>query len=57
MVGCCATDSAPLLPRGHGAEVDQLVPASGGVVALISDISTFATAPGSPVAVSAPGSG
>jgi hypothetical protein len=34
---------SPLLPHGHGAEVDQLAPVSGGVVALISDISTGIT--------------
>jgi hypothetical protein len=31
---------SPLLPHGHGAEVDQLAPVPGGVVAHISDIST-----------------
>ena len=34
---------SPLLPHGHGAEVDQLVPVPGGVVAHISDISTGIT--------------
>jgi hypothetical protein len=34
---------SPLLPHGHGAEVGQLAPVSGGVVALISDISTGIT--------------
>lgn len=39
---------SPLLPHGHGAEVDQLAPVPGGVVAHISDISTGITygAPG-----------
>jgi hypothetical protein len=31
---------SPLLPAGHGAEADQLVPVPGGVVAHISDTST-----------------
>jgi len=34
---------SPLLPPGHGAEADQLVPVPGGVVAHISDISTGIT--------------
>jgi hypothetical protein len=34
---------SPLLPHGHGAEVDQLAPVPGGVVAHISDISTGIT--------------
>jgi hypothetical protein len=34
---------SPLLPRGHGAEVDQLAPVPGGVVAHITDISTGIT--------------
>jgi hypothetical protein len=34
---------SPLLPRGHGAQVDQLAAVSGGVVALISDTSTGIT--------------
>ena len=34
---------SPLLPPGHGAEVDQLAPVPGGVVAHISDISTGIT--------------
>jgi len=34
---------SPLLPRGHGAEVDQLAAVPGGVVAHISDISTGIT--------------
>ena len=34
---------SPLLPPGHGAEADQLVPVPGGVVAHISDISTAIT--------------
>jgi hypothetical protein len=32
-----------LLPHGHGAEVDQLAPVAGGVVAHINDISTGIT--------------
>ena len=34
---------SPLLPHGHGAEVDQLAPVPGGVVAHITDISTGIT--------------
>ena len=34
---------SPLLPHGHGAEVDQLAPVPGGVVAHINDISTGIT--------------
>lgn len=34
---------SPLLPHGHDAEVDQLTPVSGGVVALIGDISAGIT--------------
>ncbi|MGO8959529.1 MAG: hypothetical protein ACLQFR_19505 [Streptosporangiaceae bacterium] len=34
---------SPLLPHGHGAEVDQLAAVPGGVVAHISDISTGIT--------------
>lgn len=34
---------SPLLPRDHGAEVDQLVAVRGGVIAHISDISTGIT--------------
>jgi hypothetical protein len=34
---------SPLLPHGHGAEVDQLTPVPGGVIAHISDISTGIT--------------
>ena len=34
---------SPLLPRGHGARVDQLAPVPGGVVAHISDISAGST--------------
>jgi hypothetical protein len=34
---------SPLLPRGHGAQVDQLAPVPGGVAALISDVSTNIT--------------
>jgi hypothetical protein len=31
---------SPLLPSGHGAQADQLIPVPGGVIAQISDIST-----------------
>ncbi len=34
---------SPLLPHGHGADVDQLAPVPGGVVAHISDVSTGIT--------------
>ena len=34
---------SPLLPPGHGAQADQLVPVPGGVVAHISDISAGIT--------------
>ena len=34
---------SPLLPSGHGAEVDQLAPVPGGVVAHIGDVSTGIT--------------
>lgn len=34
---------SPLLPRGHGAEVDQIAAVRGGVVAHVSDISTGIT--------------
>jgi hypothetical protein len=34
---------SPLLPHGHGARVDQLVPVPGGVVAHINDISAGRT--------------
>jgi hypothetical protein len=46
---------SPLLPRGHGAEVDQLVPVPGGLVAHISDESTGITygAPGRVLFISA----
>jgi hypothetical protein len=46
---------SPLLPRGHGAEVDQLVPVPGGLVAHISDVSTGITygAPGRVLFISA----
>jgi hypothetical protein len=46
--GLLTNGLSPLLPRDHGAEVDQLVPVTGGVVAHISDVSTGITygAPG-----------
>src|SRR6516162_3243107 len=34
---------SPILPPGHGAQADQLVPVPGGVVAHISDMSTGIT--------------
>ena len=34
---------SPILPPGHGAQADQLVPVPGGVVAHISDMSTGLT--------------
>ena len=43
VAGLLSNGLSPLLPRGHGAEVDQLAPVPGGVVAHISDISTGAT--------------
>jgi len=43
VAGLLSNGLSSLLPRGHGAEVDQLAPVPGGVVAHISDISTGAT--------------
>jgi hypothetical protein len=43
VAGLLSDGLSSLLPRGHGAEVDQLAPVPGGVVAHISDISTGAT--------------
>jgi hypothetical protein len=40
LAGLLFNGLSPLLPRGHGAEVDYLAAVSAGVVALISDIST-----------------
>jgi len=34
---------SPILPPGHGAQADQLIPVPGGVVAHISDMSTCIT--------------
>jgi hypothetical protein len=41
--GFLVNGRSPLLPPGHGAEADQVVPVPGGVVAHISDISTAIT--------------
>ena len=43
VAGLLSDGLSALLPPGHGAEVDQLAPDPGGVVAHISDISTGAT--------------
>jgi hypothetical protein len=53
--GFLANGLSPLLPRGHGAEVDQLVPVPAGLVAHISDVSTGITygAPGRVLFISA----
>jgi hypothetical protein len=53
--GFLSNGLSALLPRGHGAEVDQLFPVPGGLVAHISDVSTGITygAPGRVLFVSA----
>jgi hypothetical protein len=43
VAGLLSNGLSPLLPPGHGAEVDQLAPVPGGVVVHISDISTGVT--------------
>jgi hypothetical protein len=43
VAGLLANGLSPLLPPGHAAEVDQLAPVPGGIVAHISDTSTDAT--------------
>jgi hypothetical protein len=43
VAGLLSNGLSPLLPPGHGAEVDQLAPVPGGVVAHISDTSTDVT--------------
>jgi hypothetical protein len=43
LAGFLLNGLSPLLPRGHGGQVDQLATVSGGTVALISDISTGIT--------------
>ena len=43
VAGLLSNGLSSLLPPGHGAEVDQLAPVPGGVVAHISDISTAVT--------------
>ena len=43
VAGFLSNGLSSLLPPGHGAEVDQLAPVPGGVVAHISDISTAVT--------------
>jgi hypothetical protein len=43
VAGLLSNGLSPLLPPGHAAEVDQLAPVPGGVVAHISDTSTDVT--------------